>query len=269
MTVEQSYILTDTGKDAESVRLTLLEAWRDPGTIRRLEGLGITPGSRCLEVGAGRGSIARWLGDRVGMGSAVVAADIDTRFLTGLPGNVEVRELDIRHDDLEPGRYDLVHCRMLLGHLPDPLAVLTRLATALRPGGVLLAEEVDDRMYRFFGHPDADRATDCWRRQAEGMRAAGIADTALGVRLPGLLVDAGLTLTGGELEGGIARPGEPAYEWWRLSLESMTPAFIAAGFSTEDDHARVTRVLGGRDTRWMGPTLVSVWGRRPGGSASD
>ncbi|HEY1968972.1 MAG TPA: class I SAM-dependent methyltransferase, partial [Pseudonocardia sp.] len=229
----------------------------------RLGTLNIAPGSRCLELGAGRGSIARWLSDQVGPHGTVVAADIDCRFLTGLPDNVEVRQLDIRDDDLEPDRYDLVHCRMLLGHLPDPLAALQRMAAALRAGGIVLAEEVDDRTYRFYGHPDADWATGCWRRQANGMLDANIADTSLGRELPGLLIDAGLTLTGGEVEGGIAGPGEPPYQWWQLSLESMAPAFIAAGFSSEDDHARVMRMMRSGTARWMSPVLVAAWARRP------
>jgi chemotaxis methyl-accepting protein methylase len=73
----------------------------------------------------------------------VVAADIDCRFLSGLPRNVDIRTLDIRHDELEPEGYDLIHCRALLIHLPDPVGVLRRMVAGLRPGGVLLAEESD------------------------------------------------------------------------------------------------------------------------------
>jgi hypothetical protein len=47
-------------------RLDAIEAWFDPGTIRHLTERGVAPGWHCLEVGAGGGSIAAWLGDRVG-----------------------------------------------------------------------------------------------------------------------------------------------------------------------------------------------------------
>jgi ubiquinone/menaquinone biosynthesis C-methylase UbiE len=140
--VENRYVLAETDAATERGRLALLEQRFDAGTIRRLGDLGVTSGWRCLEVGAGSGSIARWLSERVGSAGSVVAADIDTRFLTGLPDNVDVRELDIRELQLEP-QFDLAHCRALLMHLPDPADALTRIVAALRPGGVLLAEEGD------------------------------------------------------------------------------------------------------------------------------
>jgi hypothetical protein len=108
---EQQYLAADIDADTESGRLQLLEACHDPGTIRRLDRLGVSRGWRCLELGAGYGSIARWLAERVGPTGSVVAADIDPRFLTNMPAGVEVRRLDIRHDDLEVDTYDLVHCR--------------------------------------------------------------------------------------------------------------------------------------------------------------
>lgn len=56
----------------------------------------------------------------MGPGGHVEAADIDCRHLTGPAGDVDVRALDIRTDTPEPDSYDLVHCRALLMHLPDP-----------------------------------------------------------------------------------------------------------------------------------------------------
>jgi trans-aconitate 2-methyltransferase len=38
---------------------------------------------------------------------------------------------------------DLLSCRFLLGHLPDPAAALAAWATQLAPGGLLLADEVE------------------------------------------------------------------------------------------------------------------------------
>src|SRR5690348_16766904 len=73
-------------------RLAALEAWFDPGTIRHLEALGVAPGWRCLEVGAGGGSVARWLADRVSPQGHVLATDLDTCFLDALQSpHLEVR----------------------------------------------------------------------------------------------------------------------------------------------------------------------------------
>jgi predicted O-methyltransferase YrrM len=98
MPSDNRYVLADVEADAELERLHLLEAGCDPGTIRCLETIGVTAGWRCLEVGAGAGSIARWLAQRVGPAGQIVAVDIDPRYLTGLPGNVAVRATDIRED---------------------------------------------------------------------------------------------------------------------------------------------------------------------------
>jgi chemotaxis methyl-accepting protein methylase len=71
----------------------------------------------------------------------VVATDIDPRFLDRIRStNLETRKHDILRDDLEVGHYDLVHCRKLLQHLPEPEKALKRMADALRRGGWLLIE---------------------------------------------------------------------------------------------------------------------------------
>jgi SAM-dependent methyltransferase len=50
-------------------------------TAQRLSGLGDLTGRRCLEVGAGGGSIARWLARAAGPAGRVLATDINTRYL--------------------------------------------------------------------------------------------------------------------------------------------------------------------------------------------
>ena len=66
----------------ERVRLAGLEATLDPGTREHLTRLGAGPGKRCLEVGAGGGSVALWLAGQVAPGGTVVATDLENR----LPG---------------------------------------------------------------------------------------------------------------------------------------------------------------------------------------
>src|SRR5689334_15849917 len=111
-------MLREAGFDAELSRLRLLEAIYDPYSQRALGFAGIEPGWNCLELGAGAGSIATWLSHAVGPGGAVVAIDLDPRFLVDLPANVEVRAVDVRHGDISDG-YDLIHARCLLQHLTE------------------------------------------------------------------------------------------------------------------------------------------------------
>jgi SAM-dependent methyltransferase len=116
---QSKYVFADNPEERERERLRQFEAWGDRYTIRRLESIGIPAGWRCLDVGAGSGSVATLLAHRVGPSGTVVAADIDLRFLTNLPPNVEVRRHDITTSDLESKSYDFVHFRALLMHLPD------------------------------------------------------------------------------------------------------------------------------------------------------
>ena len=142
---EQRYIASNQKDEFERKRLALLEEVFDPFTLQRLGAVGVRAGWSCLEVGAGRGSVARWLSERVVPAGKVVATDINTRFIHRASiRNLEVRQHDIVHDDLERDQYNLVHCRTLLVHLHEPeKKALGRMVEAIRPGGWLLVEEID------------------------------------------------------------------------------------------------------------------------------
>src|SRR5689334_2483861 len=124
---------------AEHERLTAMERLFDPTTVGHLDQLGVTAGWHCLEVGAGAGSVARWLAARVGPTGRVLATDIDPRFLEPAP-NLEVQRHDIAADLLPRSAFDLVHARLVVAYVEKPASVLQRLFEAVRPGGWLLIE---------------------------------------------------------------------------------------------------------------------------------
>jgi SAM-dependent methyltransferase len=262
MTQGSKYVMGGIDAATESDRLGLLESARDPGTIGRLEQLGVAAGWRCLEVGAGRGSIARWLAERVTSTGSVVAVDIDPRFLTDMPEIVQVRALDIREDEIEAGHYDLVHCRALLMHMPDPAAVLSSMANALRPGGVLLAEEGDYGLYHYDGHPDAQALTEDAHRALDAITAAGVFNARFGRGLPAMLAECGLELRGAEVETRVTKPGEPHYEFVRASAFESQPALLAAGITDDANIQRLEGYFGQPGTVITGPSIVAAWGQR-------
>ena len=88
---EGHYMFAEAPDDLERERITCLERMFDPATISRLERIGVGPGWACLEVAAGGGSIAAWLGDRVGSRGSVLATDVNIRFLGHLQRPVEVQ----------------------------------------------------------------------------------------------------------------------------------------------------------------------------------
>jgi SAM-dependent methyltransferase len=142
--------------------LAALAEMLDTFTQRRLTAAGIPAGARCLEVGAGNGSIALWLAEQTGPGGAVIATDVRTQhipcqhipcppiprlpvFRLHIPGHAQVvvLEHDIAVDRLPDGEFDLIHARAVLQHLPERETILARLAAALAPGGVLVVEELE------------------------------------------------------------------------------------------------------------------------------
>jgi len=143
MTGQAAYAF-DNAHELQRERLQALEAALDAGTIRVLHGCGIEPGWRCLEVGAGGGSIADWMCEQVGPEGGVLATDLDTTVLQARSRpNLDIRVHDVLADDLPSAAFDLVHVRLLLAWLPEPRAALERVRRALKPGGWLVAEELD------------------------------------------------------------------------------------------------------------------------------
>jgi ubiquinone/menaquinone biosynthesis C-methylase UbiE len=120
----------------------LLAESLDSITTTRLTATGVGDGWDCLEVGAGGGSVALWLADRVAPSGSVLATDIEPVELPARPG-LEVTRHDIVCDPLAEGAFDLIHARLVLMHLPQRHAVLDRLRRALRPGGWLQLDEFD------------------------------------------------------------------------------------------------------------------------------
>ncbi len=128
----------------EKDRLALMSALLDPVEMSWIARLGIDPGSRCLELGCGNGSISVALAQRVAPTGHVVASDIDLAFLSHLSGsNLEVRRIDVLEDAIDQRTYDFVVARALLHHLPSPLNAMKRAVSALKPGGVFLSIEPD------------------------------------------------------------------------------------------------------------------------------
>jgi SAM-dependent methyltransferase len=142
---QAAYLLDNADREAPARFAALSESF-DTGTIRQLEARGVARGWYCLEVGAGGGTIAKWLAERVGPTGRVLATDIDPRHLeSSPPANMEMRRHDIGVDPLPQSAFDLVHARLVLMHLPERSRILARLISSPKPAGWLLDEEYDSR----------------------------------------------------------------------------------------------------------------------------
>lgn len=135
----------DNSLSDEGNRLRLLETIADPRSIRLLTDLEVAEGWQCAELGAGAGSMAGWLADRVGSRGSVMTVDRDVTLLKHLDkhSNVNIVESSIEELHLIPASLDLIHTRNVLMHIDSADEIIAGLVKALRPGGVLLIEEAD------------------------------------------------------------------------------------------------------------------------------
>ena len=135
------YIFENHAEEPEYRRLQLLEAAHDPTTIALLQRTGIQPGWSCLELGAGAGSILRWLGDQIRPNGIVCGIDKRTTYLSefsGLPYDVRQGDfLDVSFDS----PFDLFHARYVFIHNQQNEAMLHKVRMVLKPGGVAVFEE--------------------------------------------------------------------------------------------------------------------------------
>jgi SAM-dependent methyltransferase len=261
-----SEYIYDPSLEEEQPRLRALESILDPGTFAVLETVGVSKGWRCLEIGGGGGSVTRWLCDRVGRDGHVVATDLDTRFLEEIASyNLEVRKHNIVTEPIEEGTYDLVHSRDVLEHIPEREIVLDKMVSALKPGGWLVAEDVDFMSsLRIHGFGEAMAASpsekNLWKAVMAAMNARGV-DPDFGRRLPWQLVARGLKDVDATLRGGFAKAHSTGGTLEILSVSQFRPMLIEAGLA-EDDFDQHLSYMKSDDFMRFGPIHIAAWGRK-------
>jgi ubiquinone/menaquinone biosynthesis C-methylase UbiE len=267
MTLDEQLYAFDNARAVQRERLGALEALPDPGTIQQLERRGVGRGWRCLEVAAGGGSIAAWLCARVAPERSVVATDLDTTVLGQLSHpNLEVRVHDVLVDELPEAEFDLVHIRLLLAWLPEPPVALRRLIAALKPGGWLVAEELD--FVSLVPAPQLDAGSRTLFTRVMHAHTAVLAerhgfDHAYGRRLAGDLADAGLTDIGCEGRVSMWRGDGPGGTVLRLTLCQLRDAMIPSGLVTASEVDDAIALC--RDPRlsFLSQITMAASGRRP------
>jgi SAM-dependent methyltransferase len=256
------YAFPHTNVD-EGRRLELLEARFDPATIRRVERLELTSGSRCLEVGGGRGSITRWLCGHVGPRGHVTATDLDPGWLAELSlPNLRVLRHDVRADDFPEDSFDLIHARAVLMHLPERMATLRRMVSWLAPGGWLLVEDCDFGMWT----GDLDPLWAAYPRACH--EAFPNMSLGQGRALLRQICQLGLEGIGADADLDIVQPGTPLGEFYRLSAVATAQAVVAAGALTAKEIARIVSRLEEPDFLGCGFAYIGAWGRRPPSQAT-
>ena len=252
-------------------RLDLLARTMALNTEALLVRAGIRAGMRCIDLGCGGGHVSRHLADCVGVGGFVVGVDIDDVKVAAArqeSARAGLRQLEFRTASVtgwaEPAAYDLVYGRFILSHVPGPAAVIGNMVAALRPGGILVVEDVD--FGGAFCHPpNAGYERYCSLYREVVRRRGGNAE--LGRELYGLCLDAGLADVAVDVVQPTHAGGDPENALSLSTLINIADAVIGEGLATADELAAVVAEL----TRYTadprvivgGPRIFQIWGRAP------
>ncbi len=262
----QKYVIA--GGAAGRDRLRLLSEVMDPHTRRNIARAAIPEGARCLDIGCGGGEVSVLLAQAVGASGKVVGIDLDEEQLAIV--RQELADRDLTNIELEcrdatewtPSEpFDYVYMRFILTHLADPLALLRAAKSCLRPGGMVLVEDIDFRGH--FSEPRCEALDRSVQLYTDSVSKRG-ADANIGTRLPGLLRNAGFGDIGVDLVHEVAMEFGGMKELVALTALRIAETVVADGSATQGEMDRVVDELYSfaRDpeTLLAGPRVFQAWG---------
>ncbi len=258
---------------AETERLQLQADVLAPHSAHLARLAGITPGMRVLDIGCGAGDTSMLLAELVGPEGSVVGVDLNPAMLdlartrtaaAGLTG-VSYVESDLTSLRLDES-VDALFGRLILLHLPEPVAAVRELSRLVRPRGVVTFQELNATATRSVPSTPLVAKSVGWI--VDAMRTAGL-DPDLGEQVGSILRRAGLSVNGAASAGpaGYAESAMPAY--LEGTLRSLLPFALAHGEATEAEididtlAERTARELKTADATFWSAELGAAWARVP------
>jgi len=258
---EEHYLL-DNQQTQAGERFDALADLFNASTFRHMRTLGLSSGWRVWEVGAGGVSVPGWIAEQTR--SSVLATDIDTSWLDREGGGFEVRKHDIGTEPAPDDRFDLVHARLVLVHVPERADALHTMVSALKPGGWILLEEADPGLQPLVCPDEYGAEQELANRLKTAFRSLmadrGV-DLSFGRTLPRLLRSAGLVDV--QSDSFFPMGGPACNELERATVEQIRAGLVAADLATEDEiEQHLSNVAAGSLDLATSP-MVSAWARKP------
>jgi len=219
-------------------RLGIQAAILRPITMRLLQGLGVSPGMRILDVGCGAGDVALLAAELVGESGAVVGIDrseaaiLAARTRAATAKNVHFL-VTSPNDTLDAAPFDVVIGRYVLIFQDDVASFLRASARLVKPGSTLAFHEIDDAD-DFAALPEVP----LWQ-QANDWLMSALRSLLPNPDVPGRLVDcfsrAGLGAPVLFCEVPIGdRERSPIATWLAETLRTLLPQIIQRGWASEE-----------------------------------
>ncbi|MBE7555938.1 MAG: class I SAM-dependent methyltransferase [Anaerolineales bacterium] len=268
-----NYLLPNSA--AETQRLIHQAHIYGPLTRQFFAAAGITAGMKVLDVGSGAGDVALLLADMVGPRGAVIGIDKNPAILDTARArvqamgwtNVTLLAREVHSIGLDDD-FDAVVGRWILMHLPNPVGVLHRLLSHLKPGGLVAFQETDST-YPLSAFPPAPLHQQVvqWTTPPPGR---GGPDLQMGSKLYRTYLDAGLPAPQLRLDAPIGGgPDWPGYAFTAETIHILLPILQQMGTTTAEEVDIETlaerlrmEVVGQRGVQML-PIVIGAWARKP------
>ena len=266
LTRRGEYVLA-TG-DAAANRLRILHNVFGPGAREVLLRAGIQLGMSVVDLGCGTGMTTQQLAWLVGPAGEVIGVDYSAAqveqaraLLPSKLANVRFIEASATDTGLPREAFDLVYCRFLLIHLPDPEAALREMRALLKPGGIIVCEDGD--LSSAGSEPPS-----AFQEFSNLFGALGPkwgVDYTLGRSLYQMVQAASFSQVGITFNQPVFAAGENK-RLLELSVAEAGPSFVAAGLVTEEQLdeivAEMHRLSHDRTVLAIMPRMSQVWARK-------
>jgi ubiquinone/menaquinone biosynthesis C-methylase UbiE len=250
-------------------RLHVLHDIYAPAGRRVLLDAGLRKGMKVADFGCGVGVVTRMLGEMVGPSGSVTGIDVNGQQLTEAAAwcesqgvfNTSFVNADACHTGLPRGSFDLVYCRFLLLHLPDPMSCLREMREVLRPGGIIVVEDGDLASAESIPPTAIDAFAHLFCRFGP-LRGLNY---SLAKDLYHMVIGAGFTDVDVEIhQPAITRGENRSFLKW--SVEEAGPTFVNAGIITPerlaDTLTEMQKAIEDDEVLILAPRMSLVSGRK-------
>jgi SAM-dependent methyltransferase len=229
----------------------------------------------CLDIGCGPGEAMRLMGEMVGDTGTVVGVDIDgTAGRSGidrLRGEIECNFQFIEQDlsssnPLPQGPFDLVFGRLVLIHLPDPIAMMRKMYAVTKPGGVILVQDYVGASFDI--QPRPENWNSIQKMWISAVAKAAGRDISFGTKLPLHFVAAGIRPPDDMSATAYIGWLEDCGDWLLTTLEGLSLSALKLALITEAEaRACIAEIEKIAQTKGryivLSDVITSAWQRKP------
>jgi ubiquinone/menaquinone biosynthesis C-methylase UbiE len=264
------YFLGHTSAEQERLQQQAAELAGESAWL--FDQIGLSPGSRAVEIGCGPQGCLKLLSERVGPEGSVVGVELSDDAVTlarcfladrGI-GNVELRQADARATGLPRQSFDLATARLVLVNVPEPEEIVAEMVALVRPGGIVALHEAD-----WVAHV-CDPPLPAWNRLMRALEAYAEAngiDMFIGRRVVRMLETAGLLDIRTNPLIHLYGPGHSRRPIFLQFVQNLRDRISAAGVISEvelgDCIAALERHLDDPTTLVLSHVFIQAWGRKP------